>query len=93
MMGTQKPIRVLQVLGALNRAGAETWLMNVLRHIDRDQFRLDFLVHTTAEGAYDAEVRVAGQPHLSVRRPAESAGLPPRSAKDSADRGAVRRRA
>jgi glycosyltransferase involved in cell wall biosynthesis len=59
-MDTQKPIRVLQVLGALNRAGAETWLMNVLRHIDRDQFRLDFLVHTTAAGAYDAEVRSLG---------------------------------
>jgi len=71
-MGTQKPIRVLQVLGALNRAGAETWLMNVLRHIDRDQFHLDFLVHTTAAGAYDSEVRSLGSrifPCVGPRNP------------------------
>lgn len=71
-MGPQKPIRVLHVLGALNRAGAETWLMNVLRNIDRDQFRLDFLVHTTAAGAYDAEVRSLGSrifPCVGPRNP------------------------
>jgi glycosyltransferase involved in cell wall biosynthesis len=71
-MGTQRPIRVLQVLGALNRAGAETWLMNVLRNIDRDQFRLDFLVHSTDAGAYDAEVRSLGSrifPCVGPRNP------------------------
>ncbi|HEV3301887.1 MAG TPA: glycosyltransferase family 1 protein [Planctomycetaceae bacterium] len=71
-MGIQKPIRVLQVLGALNRAGAETWLMNVLRHIDREQFRLDFLVHTTDAGAYDSEVRSLGSrifPCVGPRNP------------------------
>ncbi|HXY35377.1 MAG TPA: glycosyltransferase [Planctomycetaceae bacterium] len=59
-MAPHRPVRVLHVLGALNRAGAETWLMNVLRHIDRDQFHLDFVVHTTAPGAYDPEVRALG---------------------------------
>ena len=91
-MGTQQPIRVLHVLGALNRAGAETWLMNVLRHIDRERFRLDFLVHTTAAGAYDPEVRALGSrifPCLGTRNPLAYC---PRSANDSADTRAVRRR-
>ena len=40
------PVRVLHVLGGMNRGGVETWLMHVLRHIDRNRFRMDFLVHT-----------------------------------------------
>ncbi|HET6324976.1 MAG TPA: glycosyltransferase family 1 protein [Planctomycetaceae bacterium] len=71
-MAADRPIRVLHVLGALNRAGAETWLMNVLRHIHRNRFRLDFLVHTTAPGAYDPEVRALGGrifPCLGTRQP------------------------
>lgn len=55
-----RPVRVLQVLGQMNRGGVETWLMHILRHIDRDRFRLDFLVHTDRPGAYDDEVRALG---------------------------------
>lgn len=53
-------LRILHVVGAMNRGGIETWLMHVLRHIDRDRFQLDFLVHTTEPGAYDDEVRSLG---------------------------------
>lgn len=56
----QRSIRILQVVGAMNRAGTETWLMNVLRHIDRDRFQMDFLVHTTQPCAYDDEIRTLG---------------------------------
>ena len=28
-----RPIRVLQVIGGMNRGGIETWLMHVLRHL------------------------------------------------------------
>ncbi len=55
-----KPVRVLHILGAMNRGGAETWLMHVLRHIDRERFQLDFLVHTEQPAAYDAEIRSLG---------------------------------
>jgi glycosyltransferase involved in cell wall biosynthesis len=48
------------VLGGLDRAGAETWLMHVLRHIDRESFRFDFVVHSDRPGAYDDEVRALG---------------------------------
>jgi glycosyltransferase involved in cell wall biosynthesis len=44
----------------MNRGGVETWLMHVLRHIDRDRFHMDFLVHTTKSCAYDEEVRAKG---------------------------------
>jgi glycosyltransferase involved in cell wall biosynthesis len=52
--------RILQVVGKLDRGGAETWLVQVLRHIDRKQFHMDFLVHTNDGGAYDEEVRALG---------------------------------
>jgi glycosyltransferase involved in cell wall biosynthesis len=65
-------IRVLHVVGGMNRGGAETWLMHVLRNIDRREFRMDFLVHTTQPGAYDEEIRALGSeviPCLHPRRP------------------------
>jgi glycosyltransferase involved in cell wall biosynthesis len=54
------PIRILQVVGMMNRGGAETWLMHVLRNIDREKFHIDFLVGTTEPCAYDAEIRSLG---------------------------------
>lgn len=53
-------IKVLHVLGGLDRGGVETWLMHVLRHIDRDRFQFDFLVSTTRECAYDREAKALG---------------------------------
>ncbi len=50
-------MRILHVLGKLDRGGVETWLVQVLRHIDREKYQMDFLVHTTDAGAYDEEVR------------------------------------
>lgn len=32
-----KPLRVLHVIGAMNRGGAETLIMNLYRNIDRDR--------------------------------------------------------
>jgi glycosyltransferase involved in cell wall biosynthesis len=67
-----RPIRILQVVGCMNRAGVETWLLNVLRHIDRQRFQMDFLVHTDQPCAYDDEVRALGSriiPCLHPSRP------------------------
>lgn len=52
--------RILHVVGGMNRGGIETWLMHILRHIDRDRFRIDFLVHTMQPCAYDDEIRALG---------------------------------
>jgi glycosyltransferase involved in cell wall biosynthesis len=53
-------MRILHVVGALNRGGAETWLVQVLHHIDREKYQMDFLVHTAAPGAYDQDVKSLG---------------------------------
>ena len=50
-----KRVKILQVTGGLNRAGVETWLMHVLRNIDRDRFQMDFLVHARQTYDYEAE--------------------------------------
>lgn len=65
-------VRILHVVGGMNRGGIETWLMHVLRHIDRGEFRMDFAVQTDATCAYDAEVRHLGSriiPCLHPRNP------------------------
>jgi glycosyltransferase involved in cell wall biosynthesis len=53
-------IKILHVIGWMNRAGAETLLMHILRHINREAFQIDIAVHTTAPGAYDEEIRALG---------------------------------
>jgi glycosyltransferase involved in cell wall biosynthesis len=55
-----RPKRVLHVVRAMNRGGVETWLMNVLRHLDRRRVEMDFLVHTSQPAAYDGELLAGG---------------------------------
>jgi glycosyltransferase involved in cell wall biosynthesis len=45
MPKVKKPIRVLQVLLGLGTGGAENWARNLVRYIDADRFKVDFLVH------------------------------------------------
>lgn len=61
--------KVLHVMGSLNRGGAETWLLHVLRHINRDEFQVDFLVHTAETGAYEAEAQKYGARILRCLNP------------------------
>jgi glycosyltransferase involved in cell wall biosynthesis len=67
----QRPIRILHVVGGMNRGGIETWLMHVLRHIDRDLFKMDFLVHTEKPCPYDDEVRALGSKIIPCLSPAK----------------------
>ena len=53
-------IRVLQVIGVMDRGGAETMVMNLYRAVDRTKIQFDFLVHEQREGDYDAEIRQLG---------------------------------
>jgi glycosyltransferase involved in cell wall biosynthesis len=53
-------LRVLHVVGGMNRGGIETWLMHVLRQADRGRCRMDFVVHTDRPCAYDDEIRALG---------------------------------
>jgi glycosyltransferase involved in cell wall biosynthesis len=58
-----EPIRVLHVVGILQRGGIETWLLHILHNLDRThrtQIQSDFLVQTEIPGAYDAAVEALG---------------------------------
>lgn len=52
--------RILHVVGRMDRAGAETMLMNLYRHIDRSQVQFDFVTLTEKTGDYDAEILEMG---------------------------------
>lgn len=54
------PIRVLHIVGKMDRAGAETMLMNLYRHIDRTQVQFDFITFTKDKGDYDDEIQTLG---------------------------------
>jgi glycosyltransferase involved in cell wall biosynthesis len=59
-MNRSRPRRVLHILGSLNRGGAETWLVHALRHTNRAEIAMDFLVHQADPGVYEDEVRAYG---------------------------------
>ena len=60
MRDKRYPLKILHVVGGMNPGGIETWLMHILRNIDRDRFQMDFLVHTIHPCAYDDEIRTLG---------------------------------
>jgi glycosyltransferase involved in cell wall biosynthesis len=74
-------MRILQVVGSLDRGGVETWLMQILRHIDRQQYSMDFLVHTTKPGALDNQAVELGA-RIIPCLPCLSSGNPLRYARN-----------
>jgi glycosyltransferase involved in cell wall biosynthesis len=48
--------RVLHVVGRMERGGIQSWLMHLLRAIDRQHYQMDFLVESNEESAYDQEI-------------------------------------
>ena len=64
------PIRVLQVVPAMNAGGMETFIMNVYRAIDREKVQFDFLYHYDMPCFYDEEIlRLGGRiTKLTVRQ-------------------------
>jgi len=65
----QRPIRILHLLKAMDRGGVETWLMNVLRSIDREQFQMDFVVESSHPAPYDNEARALGSKVIPCANP------------------------
>lgn len=75
----REPIRILHVLGRLDRGGAETMIMNLYRSIDRKKVQFDFIIHTNDECAYNSEIsdlggiiynitRYTGKNHLQYKK-------------------------
>ncbi|MBR3358761.1 MAG: glycosyltransferase family 1 protein [Solobacterium sp.] len=55
-----KPIRVLHVIGIMNRGGAETLIMNLYRCIDRTKVQFDFVEGSSAKAVFDQEIMELG---------------------------------
>ena len=65
-------LRILQVVGGLDRGGIETWLVRMMNSIDRSRYQIDFLVNSDREYPYSAElIRLGARiiPCLNHRHP------------------------
>tara|TARA_B100000508_G_scaffold132421_1_gene121350 strand:- start:674 stop:1855 length:1182 start_codon:yes stop_codon:yes gene_type:complete len=54
--GVSKPLKILHIAFTMHARGTETWLMNVLRRIDKNRFQFDFLTVEGEKGIYDQEI-------------------------------------
>ena len=55
----EKPIRVLQVMGTMQHGGAQQFIMNIYRNIDRKKVQFDFVIHGK-ENVFEDEIRQLG---------------------------------
>lgn len=53
-------IRILHIVGSMDRAGAETMIMNLYREIDRAHFQFDFMYFGAGPCDYDNEITALG---------------------------------
>lgn len=60
-------VRVLHIVGRMDRAGAETLLMNLYREVDRSQFQFDFAYFTDERCDYDNEIEELGGRIVRIR--------------------------
>jgi glycosyltransferase involved in cell wall biosynthesis len=60
-----EPLRILLLFGRMNRGGAETRTVEIMRHLDRRQYQLDFCALSGQPGDMDKEIReMGGEVHL-----------------------------
>ncbi|MFD1162234.1 glycosyltransferase [Hwangdonia seohaensis] len=52
--------RILHIVGTMDRAGAETMVMNLYRAIDKNKYQFDFVYFTNKVCAYDDEIKELG---------------------------------
>jgi glycosyltransferase involved in cell wall biosynthesis len=55
-----RSIKILHVTGAMNRAGTETFLMNIFRNLCKDHVQFDFISYHSKEADYDNEITKMG---------------------------------
>lgn len=71
-MRDSRSIRIAHFVARMRPGGVESWLMRVLRRIDRKRFQFDFIVHTDQPETYDEEILSLGAriiPCLGPRNP------------------------
>ncbi len=59
-MEQDSAVRILHVIGVMNRGGAETMVMNLYRNINRDKVQFDFVEHTAERAVFDDEIEQLG---------------------------------
>lgn len=59
-------IRVLHVIGIMNRGGAEAMIMNLYRNIDRNKIQFDFVENTFEKAAFDDEIKSLAEEYIIV---------------------------
>ena len=57
-MNEKGKLKVLHVIRHMNVGGAETFIMNLYRNIDREKIEFDFLVY--GKGVFDDEIKKLG---------------------------------
>lgn len=62
-------IKVLQYVSCMNRAGAETLLMNIYRNINREKYEFHFIKHTKEKCDYDDEILELGGKFIYLDSP------------------------
>lgn len=67
-MENGKPLRVLHVVGAMNRAGTETMLMNIYRNMDPDKVTFDFISYSKLDADYDEEIKQLGGKVIKLKK-------------------------
>jgi glycosyltransferase EpsF len=60
MNETMDAKRVLHIVSAMDRGGAETLIMNIYKNLDRKKVQFDFITHNTKKGDYDEEILSLG---------------------------------
>lgn len=53
-------VRVLNIIASMNQGGAENFIMNVYRNINREIFQFDFCMAKKESGFFDNEIRTLG---------------------------------
>jgi glycosyltransferase involved in cell wall biosynthesis len=56
----ENPMKILHVVGNLDRGGIETWLWQVVPNIAQERYRSDFCTYRSDRGAYAADLEHCG---------------------------------
>ncbi|MFD1707995.1 glycosyltransferase family 1 protein [Siminovitchia sediminis] len=60
MTDKKLPVRILHVVSAMDRGGAETLIMNIYRNIDREKVQFDFISHSAGTDEFEKEIEMLG---------------------------------
>jgi glycosyltransferase involved in cell wall biosynthesis len=64
----EKELKILHVTGAMNRAGTETFLMNIYRSLYKKNIKFDFISYNSKDADYDKEIKKLGGNVFKISR-------------------------